>query len=67
MTIRVNDQARSVAETATLLDVLCDLALADRRGLAVAVNDNVVPRSGWAERALTENDRVLVIHATQGG
>lgn len=67
MTINVNDQPRSVAAEATLLDVLRDLSLVDRRGVAVAVNDSVVPRTGWAGRVLVENDRVLVIHATQGG
>ncbi|MBW8781037.1 MAG: sulfur carrier protein ThiS [Verrucomicrobia bacterium] len=67
MTIRVNDQPRSVGDAATLLDLLRDLALAERRGLAVAVNDEVVPRSVWSARTLAEADHVLVIQATQGG
>jgi sulfur carrier protein len=67
MTIRVNDQSRSVGDAATLLDLLRDLALAERRGLAVAVNDEVVPRSVWPARTLVEADHVLVIQATQGG
>ena len=67
MNVNVNDQPRSVSDSATLLDLLSELTLADRRGIAVALNDSVVPRSGWAGRALAENDRVLVIHASQGG
>ncbi|MGH7959788.1 MAG: sulfur carrier protein ThiS [Opitutaceae bacterium] len=67
MTIRVNDQPRQVAHTATLLDLLGELALAGRRGVAVAVNDEVVPRSSWPQRALAEADHVLVIQAAQGG
>jgi len=67
MTIRVNDQPRRVADSATLFDLLRELALAERRGVAVAVNDTVVPRIGWPARALAEADRVLVIQATQGG
>jgi sulfur carrier protein len=67
MNICVNDQARSVGEEATLLDLLRDLALAERRGVAVAVNDAVVPRADWSARPLAESDRVLVIRAAQGG
>ena len=48
-------------------DLLVSLALAERRGLAVAVNDEVVPRGAWPKRALAEADHVLVIQATQGG
>jgi len=67
MTIRVNDQLRSVADSATLIELLRELALAERRGVAVAINDDVVPRAGWPTRILAEADRVLVIQATQGG
>ena len=67
MTINLNDQPHKVADSTTLHDLLRELALSDRRGIAVALNDSVVPRSGWAARALAENDRVLVIHASQGG
>ena len=67
MNIRVNDQPHSVALGATLLDLLRELAIAERKGVAVAINDAVVPRSAWSERPLAESDRVLVIQATQGG
>jgi sulfur carrier protein len=67
MNIRVNDQVRSVGPNAMLLDLLRELALAERRGIAVAINDAVVSRSEWPARALAESDRVLVIQAAQGG
>lgn len=67
MTIRVNDQPHRVADFATLLDLLRELALAERKGVAVAINDTVVPRAEWPARSLAESDRVLVIQATQGG
>ena len=67
MTIRVNDQPRSVAGLATLQDLLRELALAERKGIAIAINDSVVPRRDWPSRLLAEADRVLVIQATQGG
>ncbi|WP_250001317.1 sulfur carrier protein ThiS [Actinoplanes sp. M2I2] len=38
-----------------------------RRGVAVAVNGEVVPRSTWDARALAEGDSVEVLTAAQGG
>lgn len=38
-----------------------------RRGVAVAVDGEVVPRSAWAETALAEGQRIEVVGAIQGG
>ena len=38
-----------------------------RRGVAVAVNGTVVPRSTWANVPLADGDTVEVLTATQGG
>ena len=67
MRIHVNDTARDVPAAATLADLARELGLADRKGVAVAVNDAVVPRASWPARVLLAEDRVLVIQATQGG
>lgn len=37
------------------------------KGIAVAVNDEVIRKSDWASAALQEGDRVEVITARQGG
>jgi sulfur carrier protein len=65
--VYVNDHPRALAAGATLLALLGDLAVADRPGVAVAVNDTVVPRPQWHARTLQGGDRVLLIHASQGG
>jgi sulfur carrier protein len=67
MNIRVNDQPREVAVDTALAELASALGLGERRGVAIAVNDEVVPRAAWAGRRLVEGDRVLVIQATQGG
>jgi sulfur carrier protein len=38
-----------------------------RRGVAVAVNGMVVPRSTWDDVALADGDSVEVLTASQGG
>ena len=65
--IAVNDESRVVAADSSLAALLADLRFAERRGVAVAVNGTVVPRSNWPGHVLREADRVLVIRATQGG
>lgn len=65
--IRVNDRAHPLAEGATVAGLLRELAQAERRGIAVAVNGAVVARARWAEHALAADDHVLIIQATQGG
>lgn len=67
MTVHVNDQPRSLADGAQLADLLRELGLAERKGVAIAINDEVVPRATWPTRMLGEGERILVIQATQGG
>ena len=67
MTVFVNDQPRALAAGTALVDLLRELGLAERKGVAIAINDEVVPRSTWPTRLLAEADHVLVIQATQGG
>ena len=65
--IFVNDRPRPFAASSTLLTLLKELGLAERKGVAVAVNGAVVPRAEWPARLLAAADRVLIIQATQGG
>ncbi len=67
MTVFVNDQPHIFATDTALVDLLRERGLADRKGVAIAINDEVVPRSTWPVRALAEGERILVIQATQGG
>ena len=65
--IYVNDKPRALTAGGSILALVTDLGLAGRKGVAVAVNGDVVPRSEWPTHALAAADRVLVIQATQGG
>lgn len=67
MKLTVNDEARELPAGSDLQALLAELGLAEKKGLAVAVNQSVVPAPAWAAHALSEGDQVLVIQATQGG
>lgn len=38
-----------------------------KKGVAVAVNNRIIPLSAWTETLLKNKDSVLIITATQGG
>jgi sulfur carrier protein len=66
MTVIVNGRPRELPAGATVDQVVAALTSADR-GVAVAVNGTVVPRSDWAITTLGDQDAVEVITAVQGG
>lgn len=55
------------SECLTLEQLLREMQLHERNGVAVAVNEQVVPRNQWKEQQLQAADRVMVIQATAGG
>lgn len=66
--IVLNGKRSDVAAGETIVAVLARLGLeADARGVAVAVDDEVVPRAAWKSFALGEHARVEVLTAMQGG
>jgi len=67
MVCYVNNSPHEAAEQQLLQELLAELGLAQPRGLAVALNDAVVPRAEWATRAVQPHDRLTIIRATQGG
>lgn len=66
MTIHINNKAVQAADGASLLDVLAAQGL-DGSGVAVAVDNKVVPRADWAARVLADGARLTVIRAVCGG
>jgi sulfur carrier protein len=65
MKVTVNDEAVEVDERTTVAALLESLGYPDK-GIAVAVNWSVLPRSRW-QTALTDGARVEVVTAVQGG
>jgi sulfur carrier protein len=66
--IRLNGQDSDVPAGATVAAVLALLELSpEARGVAVAVDGEVVPRAAWGSFALAEHARVEVLTAMQGG
>lgn len=64
MEIRVNGERREVAAT-DVAGLVRELGFPDR-GIAVAIGDEVVPRSRW-DRALEAGAEIEILTAVQGG
>lgn len=67
MVCYVNNSAYQATDDQSLAELLATLGQTQTRGLAVAVNDAVVPRTEWASHFVQPHDRILLIRATQGG
>ena len=65
--ISINQEQFMLPDNGKLADVLSLLEIHQPDGIAIAVNDNVIPRPEWQEFTLQSKDRVFVIRATQGG
>jgi sulfur carrier protein len=68
MRVVVNGEETVLADGATVEAALASLDLpGGARGVAVAVDAEVVPRGRWPEQELHEGARVEVLRAIQGG
>jgi sulfur carrier protein len=68
LSVTLNGELHELPDGATVADAVEAVgAPSDGRGVAAAVDGEVVPRSIWTSRALTADDRVEVLQAVQGG
>jgi sulfur carrier protein len=66
MNVYVNGEPTQIEERACVADVVASLT-GSARGVAVAVDLSVVPRSEWSSTRLHEGARVEVLVAAAGG
>jgi thiazole synthase len=62
----VNGEYRELPDGSTVETVVRELGV-DRRGTAVAVDGEVVPRGKWHDELLHDGQEIEVLHAVQGG
>jgi sulfur carrier protein len=68
LTVILNGAPHELQEGATVIDaVRATGAPEDGRGVAAAVDGEVIPRAQWATHALIADDRIEVLQAVQGG
>ncbi len=66
MLIRINNREVEFNGN-TIQDLIREDGLMEKRGIAIAVNDTVVPRNEWNSYEISENDAIIIIRPAQGG
>ena len=66
MNIFVNDQPITIPVDANIEQLLAHLE-SPLKGSAIAVNQNIVSRSKWADYLLNEGDQISLFQAIAGG
>lgn len=68
MELKINNQTKHFSTVNLTVQALPDLEIPEKQnGIAVAINNIVIPKSNWNSHPIQETDDILIISATQGG
>jgi len=67
MEITVNQQTYRVTTFCSVQYLLTVVLNTPVNGIAVAVNQAIIPKSNWESHILNPGDQIIIIKATQGG
>lgn len=67
MNITINNQPYSYDEQTSLEHAINQLNLEDTKGIAVAINETIVPKNKWNETIIQHDDKIIIIGAVAGG
>ena len=65
--ITINGEQLELGDEATIEVAVRASGAPDARGVAVALDGEVVPRGEWATTEIRDGQQVEVLHAVQGG
>lgn len=66
MKIQINGEAQEFELTLTVSELLAKLEQ-DMAGVAIAINQNIIPQTEWASAQLQDGDQVALFRAIAGG
>ena len=66
MVISINNEEKVVSSN-DLNSILSELNFSELKGIAVAINQEVIPQNEWKTFSISKNDEIILIQATQGG
>lgn len=67
MKVFINNKDCVLNANENLISALEQNGIQSQKGIAVAVNNAVIPKTEWQTKVLNENDKITIIKATQGG
>ena len=66
MRLIINGQEREIQSSINITELLLELEIKGSH-IAVALNSNLIPRSGYETALLSANDRIEIVTAVGGG
>lgn len=66
MKVQVNNKEVELSPSATITQLTTEMGL-PTQGIAIAVNNKMIPRTDWDGFSLQENDKLVIIKAACGG
>ncbi len=66
MKVYINHDEHTFEKALTLEELIIFLKV-DARGMAIAINNQVIPRSLWSKQFIQDQNKLTLIRATQGG
>ena len=66
ITIQVNNESYTISENTSIAKLLEQLQIGTN-GIAVAIDQQIIPNTNWDVYILQNNQNLLLIKATQGG
>lgn len=66
MKISVNNKEMEIAPETSINQLAASLELPDK-GVAIAMNNKMIPRTNWESHQVLENDNIIIIKAACGG
>jgi sulfur carrier protein len=68
MELKINNQTKQFTSESLTVQTLLDLEIPlKQNGIAIAINNTIVPKKDWDLHYLSDTDDILIISATQGG
>lgn len=66
MKVQVNNKEVEITPASTITQLTTELGL-PVQGVAIAVNNKMIPRTEWESVSLQEDDQLVIIQAACGG
>ena len=68
MELKINNQTKQFPLDSLTVQALLDIEIPEKQnGIALAINNTVIPKYEWNSHFLKPTDNILIISATQGG
>jgi sulfur carrier protein len=67
MEITINQNLTEIPDRSSVEDLLALLFPDSSKGIAIAINQAIVPKSKWPMHIILPKDKITLIKATQGG